>query len=509
MPIQDLDADSIWHRQPEEDEQAYAAFLVFRDLSQGSTVEQACLRALGAGYDEGIAQWQSWSEEWAWEERAARYRASPEAAKAGARDLTDRWTRVKAYYDQDERPPSFLQSLFGRGKSRRSGKKRTFLQRWAEDRRARKHFAAQQSAALRSARGGKKLTLLQRWTLFVRRQTDKDNENKGIRGRIRSISRRINVLVRKHTVRFVLAFGLICMFLGSLLGMYFLRWRRLVFQNAVVFSVNEASVRRSAFQDRLEKLSGRQVMHDIIEENLRLQFAKAKKALPGEKALEARLAEDQKDPNLAKSIAAAGLTLDQYRTALRDEMAQANLMSAGQTITEAEVRKYYERNIDKKNVQARFYVPETIQVAVIGTRSRESAQAALDDLKQGVPWEEAARSYSLDVSAFQGGVLPPFARGRTMSAMIPGMDTTIFALEPGQRIGPVKFGEGWWIIQCREKAPEKILPYDRVKVRARMWALMEKGIPKNGRRIASEYAAFQKRAKVQVFDPFFRSMMAR
>jgi len=42
-----------------------------------------------------------------------------------------------------------------------------------------------------------------------------------------------------------------------------------------------------------------------------------------------------------------------------------------------------------------------------------------------------------------------------------------------------------------------------------MWAAMEKGVPKNGRRVASEYAAFQKRANVQVFDPYFRGLMAR
>ncbi len=516
MPNVDLDLDRVWERQPEEDTDAYRAFVVFRDMAPPATVEQACHKAHGAAPPaEILAMWQSWARDWAWDERARRYRDSSEAAAARARDLTQRWASAKEFYNQDAgEERGFLASLFRRGRSARrtSGSRREgWLKRWARESERRRYFAAQEAAALRSARGGKKQSLAARWTLFVRRRRDAAEEQKykGWRGRLRRLQRRTRVIVRKHTIRFVLIFGAACLLAGSFAGMLFLRWRRLVFQNAVVFTVNEARIHRNLFQSRLEETVARTVMQELIEKNLRMQFARAKKAYPTDKEVDARIAEDRKDPSFDKSIAAVGMDLEKYRDAVRDELAQAKLMSAGVTVTDAEVRKYYEANIDKRNPRARFYVPEAIQVAVIGTRSREACLAALDDLKEGVPWEEVARTHSLDVSAFSGGVLPPFAKGRTMSAMVPGMDATLFAMNQGERIGPVRFGEGWWLIQCRERSPEKTMPFEYVRLRARLWALMEKGVPKNGRRIASEYAAFQKRAKVQVFDPFFRSLMAR
>jgi parvulin-like peptidyl-prolyl isomerase len=516
MPNVDLDLDRVWERQPDEDTDAYRAFIVFRDMTPSSTVEQACRKAQGGDPPaDVVAAWQSWAADWAWEERARRYRDSAEAAAATARDLTQRWASAKEFYKQDpDQKRGFLASLFRRGRS--AGRapapgREGWLKKWARERERRKHFAAQEAAAIRSAKGGKKRSLAERWTLFVRkrRASAEEQRYKGWRGRLLRLKRQTRVVVRKHTIRFVLIFGGACLLVGAFAGMLFLRWRRMVFQNAVVFTVNEARIHRNLFQARLEEAGARTVMQEIIEKNLRTQFARAKKAYPSNKEVDARIAEDKKDPSFAKSIAAAGMTTEQYRDAVRDELAQARLMSAGVSVTDAEVRKFYEANVDKKNPRARFYVPEAIQVAVIGTRSREACLAALDDLKEGVPWEEAARSHSLDVSAFSGGLLPPFAKGRTMSAMIPGMDATLFAMNQGERIGPVRFGEGWWLIQCRDKVPEKTMPFEYVALRARTWALMEKGVPKNGRRIASEYAAFQKRAKVQVFDPFFRSLMAR
>lgn len=516
MPKIDLSLENIWERQVDEETEVYRAFVVYRDLDPPGSVEQACRKALGERFSaEALAQWEQWAEDWAWEFRANQWRQTAETAAARARDLTERWHRAKEFYNRDKEEPRGLGALLGRffGKSRGRSvrRKESVLRRWARERDLKRHIAATEAAALKAERGRRRPTLAQRWTLFIQRKRSEAEEqkDKGWRGRLRRTKRRLRVIVSRHTGRFVLIFGALCLLVGAFLGMLFLRWRRLVFQHAVVMAVNQASIRRDEFQARLEEVAARTVLQEMVERNLRRQFAIAKKAYPTDKEVEERLAEDRKDPAFMKSIAAAGMTLQKYREAIRDELAQAKLMSEGVTVTEEEVRKYYERNIDRKNPQARFFMPETIQVAVIGTRTREAAEAALQDLKDGVPWEEVARTHSLDVSAFSGGLLPPFARGRTMAAMIPGMEAAIFAMEPGQRIGPVKYGDGWWIIQCREKAPEKTLPFELVKIRARLWARMEKGIPKNGRRVASEYAAFQKRAKVQVFDPFFRSLMAR
>lgn len=530
MPDIDLEQESVWEQLPEEADDAYRAFAVYRGLGAAATVEEACRKASGGDpAPDMLAQWQAWSVEWAWQGRAEKHRQWSQSAAEEARKLADRWSSAKEFYASDEeRPAGFLSRLFGRrGRHHRSshrsgapsGKriqvrpegKPSAIKKWAQEREARRHFKAQEAAALRSAKSTKKRTLAERWTLWVRKRRDeaKRNRDKGIRGWFRRRFTRLRVYARRRFGRFVFAFAAVMFILGLATGVLGMRWRRQRFQTGVVLTINGDSIRRDTIQSKIEQYGGKPVMQDIIEQTLRRQFARAKGAYPKESEVDARVAEDQKQPDFAKSIAAAGLSLQDYRNIVRDELAQVNLMAKGVTITDKEVRRYYEIHSDKKNPRARFYTPETVQVAVIGTRSREAAEAALEDLRQGVVWEEVARKHSQDTSAYQGGVLPPFGRGRTLCAQIPGMEQAIFGMTPGQRIGPVKFGEGWWIIQCRDKQPERTMPFESVKHRARAWALLEKGVPINGRRVASEYAAFQKKAKVQVFDPFFRSLMPR
>lgn len=511
MPKIDLEQENVWNRQPDEEEEAFRAFCVYRDLGVDADVADACRRALGREpTEEELAQWEAWAEDWQWVERTRRYEASADAAAARARELAERWRRAREFYDQAVEPTTTGKRA-GKVRFRPFAQLQHAYRRWARERAERRYLAAQEAAARRSHRPKKKRTLAERWTLFLRswRGTPSDEELKGFKGAIHRTKLRINNWYKARPGRFLLIFAVLIFLLGNLTGMLFLRWRRIRYQHAVVFTVNETNFRRNEFTARLEAAAARQVMQDMVGRELRRQFAKKKKAYPTEKEVDERLAEDEKQPNFAKTLAALNMTREQYRDAIRDEIAQANLVSEGVTVTDEEVRKFYERNVDKKNPQARFYVPETIMLAVIGTRTRQEAEAALADLRKGIPWEEVARTHSQDITAMQGGILPPVARGRTMAAMIPGMEATVFAMEPGQRIGPVKFGEGWWIIQCRDKAPEMLLTFDQVRLRARMWARMEKGIEKNGRRIANEFAEFERRARIQIFDPFFRGLMAR
>lgn len=372
----------------------------------------------------------------------------------------------------------------------------------------RAHLQRQQRAAAKAGAPKKKQTLAERLHLMRQRRKDTTQKQlKGWRAKLMHRTRRLRMMARRRPGRALLILAATFTLFGAFSGALIMRWRRIRMANAVVFTINQASVRRQDFQTRLEQAAGRTVMQGYLDQTLRRQFAEAKKATPTNAEVDARVAEDSKQPEFRQTLAAAGMDLDAYRQAVRDELSQVKLMSEGVTVTDQEVLDFYKRNIDKRNPSARFYTPETVQVAVIGTRSRETALAALEDLRQGVQWDDVARTHSVDVSAFSGGLLPPFGRGRTLAAQIPGMEQAIFGMQPGQRIGPAKFGEGWWIIQCRDKRPERTLPFEQVKHRARSWLLLEKGTARNGRRIASEYAAFQKKARVQVFDPLYRSMM--
>ncbi|MBM3494876.1 MAG: hypothetical protein FJX72_11255 [Armatimonadetes bacterium] len=527
MPDIDLELDRVWERLPDEEEDAHKAYLAFRGLGPDATVEQACRTASGGDPSpEMLEQWRTWAADWAWAPRAAKYREAASAASRDARMLADRWSSAKEFYQSDEETRRGLFARLFRRDRRRHGAHRptsrgktlqtrpkprpSVVRKFMQDQEARRHFKAQEAAAIRSAKATtKKRSLAERWTLMVRKFGDesKRKRDKGFRGWLRRRLRRVGVFARRRPGRFFLVFGTTFIVIGLVIGVVGMKWRRTRFQTAVVITINGENIYRNVMQFKIEGVGGPPVVREVLEQTMRRQFAKAKKVYPKESEVEARIKEDQKQPEFNKSIASAGLTLDQYTDVVRDELAQVNMMSKGVTVTDAEVQRYYKIHSDRRNPRARFFTPDTVQVAVIGTRSREAAQAALAELQEGVPWAEVARAHSQDTSAFQGGLLPPFGRGRTLCAQIPGMEAAIFGMSAGQRIGPLRFGDGWWLIQCREKAPERTLPFEAVKHRARAWALLEKGVPVNGRRIASEYAAFQKQAKVQVFDPYYRSLM--
>ena len=336
MPEIDLSAQRVWERQPEEDAEAYQAFVVFRELQQPASVEQACRKALGREPEpEVIVQWTQWAEDWAWVARAELYWASPEMAAKRARDLTERWRRAKEFYENDNgvhverRGLAKLLNPFLAMIHRPARRRESWFRRWSRQQAMHRQLKAQQSAAIRASKARHRTTLAQRWTLFWRRRkaAAESEEAKGPIAWWRKLMVFTRIMAAKYTMRFVLVYGVLCIVVGALLGMLFLRWRRIRFQNAVVFTVNEASIRRNEFQSKLEAVAAKSVMQDMIERNLRRQFAKAKKAFPTDKEVEARVAEDRKDPAFAKSLAASGMTLDEYKEAVRDEMAQANLMA--------------------------------------------------------------------------------------------------------------------------------------------------------------------------------------
>ena len=216
MPEIDLELDRVWERLPDEDEEAYKAFVVYRGLGAEATVEQACRTAAGDDASaELIARWEAWAAEWAWAGRAEKHREWAAEASREARRLAERWSSAREFYASgEEARPGLLGRLFGRRRHhRRSSGARTakgqtiqvrpegrhgFFKKWAQEREARRHFKAQEAAALRAAKSQKKRSLAERWTLFVRRARDeaKKKQDKGFRGWLRRRMIRIRLYAR-------------------------------------------------------------------------------------------------------------------------------------------------------------------------------------------------------------------------------------------------------------------------------------------------------------------------
>jgi hypothetical protein len=133
-------------------------------------------------------------------------------------------------------------------------------------------------------------------------------------------------------------------------------------------------------------------------------------------------------------------------TPLRDSIIRADA-----SISEAELRRRYEREAPGSEIRTRQILlavsPEAPQAQV------EGARAAMEALRTriveaGEDFETLARQQSQDRrSAARGGDMGFFGRGAT----VPPFEEAAYALEPGEVSEPVRTADGWHIIKLEER----------------------------------------------------------
>lgn len=123
------------------------------------------------------------------------------------------------------------------------------------------------------------------------------------------------------------------------------------------------------------------------------------------------------------------------------------------TLTEEEVKKYYEANQDM------FKAEESVRAKHILVDSLEKAEEVNGAIEAGMTFEEAASLYSSCPSKAQGGDLGSFTRGR----MVPEFEKAAFELEVGVVSEPVQTQFGYHLIKVEEKEAGSIRPFEEVK----------------------------------------------
>lgn len=285
-------------------------------------------------------------------------------------------------------------------------------------------------------------------------------------------------------------------------------------------SVNGATIKRAAYQARLDTVTGGGVFRQMVEDELETQYDRAHGLWPKEGAIQAQYDRLARQPDFARQCDAMGLTPDDVKRNVSLQLARnARLAQAAKktAVSEAQMRAYYQHNIAPGNIHSRFYQPEVVTVAVIITPSQREAQQAMSLLATGVPFNTAASIYSHDVSKSKGGQLAPIPRGRTHAAQDPAFERALFALSPGQQSGPTQFHGIWWIIRCLQKTPAVTLPYAQVRdacrvalVAAKTKSLTGKGAgPKANplQAIDPEFTQFAQKARIHAFDARYERML--
>lgn len=173
---------------------------------------------------------------------------------------------------------------------------------------------------------------------------------------------------------------------------------------------------------------------------------------------------------LVAALAGQGLSFDQYRAQLQEQIEKLKLVSmevrAKVQVGETEMRDYYSANQAKYTEDESFRArhiffksgekatPEEIQ------RSKATALAVLADARVGKDFAELAKKFSEDPAARKdGGDLGSFKKGD----MQPELEKAILSLKEGEISELVTTPIGFHIIKLEARTPGTTKPFESVK----------------------------------------------
>jgi peptidyl-prolyl cis-trans isomerase SurA len=236
-----------------------------------------------------------------------------------------------------------------------------------------------------------------------------------------------------------------------------------------------SDLQREQVQNRKSdrKLDERQLLEEMINRKLQVAAAKRVGMDVTDKELADAVTDITKRNNMdAKQFDAAlakeGLTLDQYKVELREQMTLSRMFNKYVrsliAVDEAEARAFFQKNV--KN----FALPEEIRVRQIYIPLPENAppdkvaavekkaQSVYERAKKGEDFIRLVREASEGVTASQDGDLGFMQREQ----VVPEIATAIQALKPGGISEPFLSAGGYNIIRLEEeRVPVK--PYEKVK----------------------------------------------
>jgi len=248
----------------------------------------------------------------------------------------------------------------------------------------------------------------------------------------------------------------------------------------VVAIVNDEIITMSDLQREVatnKKTEGKQderaVLEDMIDRKLQMASAKRVGMDVTDKELAEAVADIMKRNTMdAKQFDAAlakeGLTLDQYKAELREQMTLSRMFNkyvrTGIAVDEAEAQAFYKKNIKNYALPEEIHVRQLFlslpkkakpdQIAAI----KAKAQAAYERAKKGEDFIRLVREESDGVTASQDGDLGFMQRGEA----IPEIEKAAQALKPGEISSPFQAADGFNIIRL-EEVRTPVRPYEKVK----------------------------------------------
>mgnify|MGYP001146178740 CR=1 FL=1 len=245
----------------------------------------------------------------------------------------------------------------------------------------------------------------------------------------------------------------------------------------VVAVVNDEIITLSDLQREMTKhreMSDEKVLlEEMIDRRLQMLAAKKNGMDVTDREVADAIGEIMKRNNMTRqqfeeALGREGLTYDQYRSELREQMTMSRLVNkyvrTGLVVEEAEARAYYDRNPERyslpEEIRVRHLVlklPEHATAAQIAA-AREQAEGLLARLRKGEDFVTLIRKHSSGPTAGQDGDLGFLQRGHA----IPEIDEAARNLKPGEYGGPLRTGDSLQIIRLEEIRTPR-MPFEKVR----------------------------------------------
>jgi peptidyl-prolyl cis-trans isomerase SurA len=205
-----------------------------------------------------------------------------------------------------------------------------------------------------------------------------------------------------------------------------------------------------------------QFLNRLIENRLQLQEAEREKIVVDEAEITEELNDRVKKLGaptfeaFEQSLKTQGITMESVRRRIRDSIRMSRVVrrkvALRVSVTEVEIDRYLAENREKLETGLSYHarhiliVPEgTSESAWAAARAR--ADKVHEELMGGADFAEAARNYSADASAKDGGDLGTLKRGE----LAQDVESQIVRLSEGQVSPPYRSSLGWHLFKLESK----------------------------------------------------------
>lgn len=239
----------------------------------------------------------------------------------------------------------------------------------------------------------------------------------------------------------------------------------------VVARVNGENITKDELYDVLVAQNGKEALDSLISDKIiALELQKQNISVTEEavqKEFQNIVAQNGGEEAFKQTLEAYGYPLDDVKKDVKKNLEVTKLLKAQITITEDEMKSFFEENKDAFNVK------EQVKARHILVDTEKKANEVKAKLLAGGDFAQLAKEYSTDTANKEkGGDLGFFSRGE----MVQEFEDAAFSLEIGKISDPIKTENGYHIIKVVEKKAAQEATYEKSKEQVKQ-ALLEGKMP--------------------------------